>query len=212
MKTIVILSSLMLVSACLLTAGHQADQVKARQAAWKSSVSAEVSKDYETAISQMKSYAENGGDKYNASVRLGWLYYSKKNYGGAEKYYQSAAKLSRGAVTPLMGLVNTYKASKQTRKAIRACKSVLVLDKTNYTASMILAGMLYEGKDYRASGLIYAKVGKLYPEDLNAMSGVAWCMVYEGKKSRALPIFTRLVVMSPNYAYAQKGYTLCGGK
>ena len=98
------------------------------------------------------------------------------------------------------------------KKAVRACKSVLVLDKTNYTASMILASMLYDAKDYRASGLIYAKVGKLYPEDLAAMSGLAWCLVYEGKNSRALPIFTRLIVMSPNYAYAQKGYELCGGK
>jgi hypothetical protein len=44
------------------------------------------------------------------------------------------------------------------------------------------------------------------------MSGLGWCLVYQGKKSRALPIFTRLVVIAPDYAYAQRGYQLCGGK
>jgi tetratricopeptide (TPR) repeat protein len=72
--------------------------------------------------------------------------------------------------------------------------------------------MLYELKDYRASGLVYAKMEKLYPEDPNVMSGLGWCLVYQGKKSRALPIFARLVVIAPDYAYAQRGYQLCGGK
>ena len=203
---------LLLCSAGLAMAGQQADRIKAQQDAWKKSIAAESTQDYDQAISLLSGYTKNNGDKYNAAVRLGWLYYLKKNYGSAEKYYQLAAKYSQGAVNPLKGLVYTYKASKQTKKAVRACKSWLVLDKSNYTANMLLAGMLYEAKNYRSSGLIYAKVSKLYPEDLDAMSGLAWCMVYEDRKSRALPIFTRLVVMSPSYAHAQKGYELCGGK
>ena len=204
--------TLILCSASLALAGQRADQVKSRQEAWKTSVSSEKGKNYDMAISEMNAYVKNGGDPYNASLRLGWLYYASKNYASAEKYYQIAAKRSQGAITPLMGLVNIYKADNQIKKAVRACKSVLVLDKTNYTASMLLAGMLYDAKSYRSSGLVYAKVSKLYPEDLAAMSGLAWCMVYEDRKSRALPLFTRLVVMSPNYAYAQDGYKLCGGK
>lgn len=204
--------TLLLCTATLALAGQQSTQLKLRQTAWKTSVSAEKSKNYDQAISEMKTYVQSGGDQYNASVRLAWVYYLKKDYASAEKYYKLAAKRSQGSITPLMGLANTYKASKQLKKSMRAYKSALVLDKTNYTTNMTLAGMLYDAKDYRASGLIYAKMMKLYPEDLAAMSGLAWCMVYEGRKSRALPIFTRLVVMSPNYAYADDGYKLCGGK
>ncbi len=166
-------------SSGLTLAGQHADRLKAQQEAWKKSIASELRKNYDQAITDLKDYTSNNGDKYNAALRLGWLYYSKKDYAGAVKYYQLAAKNSQGAVTPLLGLMNSYRAAKQTKEAVRACKSVLVLDKTNYTATMTLAGMLYDAKDYRNSGLQYAKINKLYPEDLGAMSGLGWCLFYD---------------------------------
>jgi len=208
MKTLLIL----LLTTGLALSGQKADQIKARQAAWKASVAAETKREYTEAILHMKAYTDNAGDKYNASVRLGWLFYMSKNYEEAAKHYRLAAKSSQGALTPLLGLMNAYKAANLKPETAKACKAVLVLDKTNYTAAMMLAGLLYEEKNYRSAGLIYAKVNKLYPEDVDSMSGLGWCLFYEGKKSRALPVFTRLMVMAPDYAYAQKGYELCGGR
>ena len=123
-----------------------------------------------------------------------------------------AAKSSRGSVSPLLGLLNTYGQMADVSKQIRMCKSILALDKSNYTALIKLGALSFTAKDYRTCKAVYGKLYEAYPEDLAAISGYAWTLVYLGDKKKALPYFTKLISMSPTYSYAEKGYKLCGGK
>jgi tetratricopeptide (TPR) repeat protein len=100
----------------------------------------------------------------------------------------------------------------ETEDQIKICKSILALDKTNYTALINLGALSFTTKNYQTCKTVYAILLTAYPEDLAAISGYAWSLVYLGDNSKALPYFTKLVVMSPDYSFAQKGYELCGGK
>ena len=160
----------------------------------------------------MKVYISNRGDKYLTSLRVAWLHYSNNDFKNAITYYELAAKSSRGSVSPLLGLLNTYEKLADVSKQIKMCKAILSLDKTNYTALMKLGALSFTAKDYRTCKAAYSQLLQAYPEDLAAISGYAWTLVYLGDKKKALPHFTKLVSMSPDYSYAEKGYKLCGGK
>lgn len=212
MKTLItsFIPTLVIASSLSLSA-VTGSQLEAQQAAWKESVSHESSKNYKAAISSMKEYISNKGDKYLTSLRMGWLYYSAKDNENAIKYYQLAAKSSRGSVSPLLGLLNTYEQMADVNKQIKMCKSILSLDKSNYTALMKLGALSFTTKDYRTCKIVYEKLYEAYPEDPAAISGYAWTLVYLSDQKKALPLFTKLMSMSPDYSYAEKGYKLCGG-
>ena len=198
----------------LFCASHMAyaGKIREQQDLWKLSLQQEQASKLSDAITSTTNFVELGGDKYLGAIRLGWLYYNNKDFKNAEKYYKIAVRYGRGSITPILGLANTYNTSKEYIKAAKTYKSVLSIDKNNYTAIIALAGIYYSSRDYRSSGSLYKKVSTLYPEDTDALSGLAWSLYFQGKKDESKVLFARLLTLSSDYAYAEKGFTLSGGK
>jgi len=77
---------------------------------------------------------------------------------------------------------------------------------------MALGGMHLEKRDYPRATSEYRRVLLYYPDDLDAMSGLAWAAYYSGEKSEALTLFQRILAMSPNYTYARLGAAMASAQ
>lgn len=182
-----------------------ASWTKASQA-WSESVTLEKNSDYVGALAKMADFAQAGGDLYLVEIRSGWLSYSGKDYRAAARHYEAASQLNTNAVTPLLGLANSYHALKETSLSDKAAEAVLLRDPANYSALLLLANSALDRHDYRRSSQYYEAILKNYPEDTAALSGDGWSLLYLTKKREAAMAFQRLLTLSPSYPYAQQGY------
>ena len=182
-----------------------ASWTKAAQA-WSESVTLEKNSDYAGALAKMIDFAQNGGDLYLVEIRSGWLSYAAKDYKAAARHYEAASQLNTSAVTPLLGQANSYHALKEASLSDKAAESVLLRDPANYSALLLLANSALDRHDYRRSSQYYEAILKNYPEDIAALSGDGWSLLYLTKKREAAMAFQRLLTLSPSYPYAQQGY------
>ncbi len=173
---------------------------------WTQSVALEQKADYKGALAKMAELKRSGGDLYLASLRTGWLSYANKDYDTAVTNYQAAAGREPAAVSPVLGLASAYRAKGDNDNAEHACRNVLSKDPANATALQMLGALYFDKKDYQNAVTIYDTLRKLYPEDPAALSGYGWAKIYLNRKADALPAFQRLLIVSPDFAYAKEGY------
>lgn len=178
-------------------------------ALWAQSIAAEADDDFILALKYHKELLPRVGSFYGANLRGGWLYYQNKNYEVALECYEKAAGQSFGAISPLLGAMNCHVALGEMGHALRAAKSVLVIDPLNYSANLQLASIYYAEKKYPQAAAYYRKLNRLYPEDLAVASGLAWSCLELGECLHAAPLFKKILLVSPDYAYAQQGLDLC---
>ncbi len=174
---------------------------------WSQSVTLEGKADYKGAIAKITEMSRGGGDPYLATLRTAWLAYENKDYDTAIANYGAAAGREPGAVSPVLGLANTYRAKGDNDNAEHACRGVLARDPANVTALQMLGAIYFDKKDYQNALVIYDKLRTLYPEDPTALSGYGWAKIYLNHKADAIPAFERLLVVSPSFTYAKDGYT-----
>lgn len=176
---------------------------------WQASLTAEMSKDYDSALSDLNLYQNNGGNAFLASLRTAWLYYLKQDYGNAVRYYNAAEKLEPTSINPLLGLLNVSEAQGDNTAIEKSAEDVLHLDPLNYRAQMAVAYRHYLAKDYAMALAAYRRVLTYYPDDLTALSGEAWSLLYLGQQDKAEADFKTLLGINANDAWAQKGLALC---
>lgn len=182
-----------------------ASWTKASQA-WSESITLEKNSDYVGALAKLVDFAQAGGDLYLVEIRSGWLSYAAQDYRAAARHYEAASQLNTSAVTPLLGLANSYHALKEVSLSEKAAEAILLRDPANYTALLLLANSSLDRHDYRRSSQYYEAILKNYPEDIAALSGDGWSLLYLTKKREAALAFQRLLTLSPSYPYAQQGY------
>jgi len=179
---------------------------------WSASITDEANQDYDKALDQVNAYQQQGGDKFLATQRSGWLCYLKKDYPPASAFYARANQMQPAALNPLLGLLDVAQAQKDTSRIQDAAAAVLRVQPSNYRAQMALAGVYYAKKDYRSAISIYRLVLIYYPEDIDAASGDAWCSYFLADPQRAFREFSRILSVNSEYPYAQQGYDLTSGK
>lgn len=188
-----------------------ADTTTQTASAWEQSVTLEEQGDYKGALAKLNDFASQSGDPYLVQLRSGWLSYRLGSYEHAAQCYQTASILAPEAVSPLLGLAYSARALGQAERAASACMKVLAVDPANYSASMMLAGIYFERRNYSGASQIYSAVEKAYPEDAAALSAGSWALLDLGKKNDAAMGFRRLLQMYPSYWYASQGYQMAGG-
>jgi tetratricopeptide (TPR) repeat protein len=188
--------------------GNSAPTSNPAAQSWAASVDAENNQKYSDALADMRAYQQAGGDTFLALERSGWLSYRAKDYAKAEQYYGEASRSIPTAMNPLLGLLNTAQAENDARKIERAAQSLLHNEPSNYRAQMALAQMHLASREYQRAASEYRRVLLYYPDDLDATSGLAWSVFYLGNKRDALALFHRILTVSPDYTYAQRGAEL----
>lgn len=179
---------------------------------WAASIDAENNQKYSDAETAVRAFQQAGGDTFLALERLGWLSYLAKDYAHAEQYYGEASRAIPTAMNPLLGLLNTAQAQNDTKKIERAAQSLLHNEPSNYRAQMALGQLHLAGREYQRSASEYRRVLLYYPDDLDATSGLAWSVYYLGNKHDALALFRRILTVSPDYTYAQRGVELASAQ
>jgi tetratricopeptide (TPR) repeat protein len=180
--------------------------------AWSASVEAETNQKYDEALLDMRTFQQGGGDSFLALERLGWLSYLARDYAKAEQYYGEASRSIPTAMNPLLGLLNIAQAQNDSRKIERAAQSLLHNEPSNYRAQMALAQLHLAGREYQRAASEYRRVLLYYPDDLDATSGLAWSIFYLGNKRDAIALFRRILTVSPEYTYAQRGVELASAQ
>jgi len=176
---------------------------------WQASLTAETSKDYDSALTDVSEYQNAGGNEFLANLRTAWLYYLKQDYGNAVRYYNAAEKIEPTSINPLLGLINVSEAQGDNAAVEKSAEDVLHLDPLNYRAQMAVAYRHYLAKDYAMALASYRRVLTNYPDDMIALSGEAWSLLYLGQQDKAEADFKTLLGINADDTWAQKGLALC---
>ena len=198
-----------------LTSGLASAQAPAQAPAsgsaqsWQASLSAESSRDYDSALKQVTAYQSSGGNAFLATIRTAWLYYLKQDYQNAAKFYLQAERLQPSSINPLLGLLRVSEAENDGAGIQKAAQSVLHVDPLNYRAQMASAYQQYTARSYAMALASYRRVLTYYPDDMTALSGEGWSLYYLGQRDEAAIDFQTLLGINAEDAWAQKGYALC---
>ena len=176
---------------------------------WAKSLEAEADGDYVYALKYHGQLLPKVGKSYSAALRSGWLHYMNEQYLTALMHYEKASGFSSGALAPLYGAMNCHVALKDNARAAKVAKAILVIDELNYTANKQLAAIYYEEGKFSLAAAYYRKLNRLYPEDLAVASGLAWSYLEQGESRQAAPLFKDILMVSPDYAYAERGLEIC---
>lgn len=176
---------------------------------WTKSLAVETDGNYARALEIHERILPEMKPSYLVNLRAGWLYHKTENHLAALKYYEKAAGQSSGALAPMYGALNCYAALDESAKVIKAAKAILVIDELNYTANSKLASTYYAAGKFSLAATYYRKLNRLYPEDLAVASGLAWSKLEQGEARQAMPFFKRILMVSPDYAYAERGLEIC---
>jgi tetratricopeptide (TPR) repeat protein len=176
---------------------------------WQASLTAETSKDFDSALTDVGQYQSHGGNAFLANLRTAWLYYLKQDYANAVKYYNAAEKLQPTSINPLLGLLNVSEAQGGGDAVEKSAEDVLHLDPMNYRAQMAVAYQEYLAKNYAMALASYRRVLTYYPDDTTALSGEAWSLLYLGQQDKAEADFKTLLGLNADDTWAQKGLALC---
>jgi len=164
--------------------------------AFTESYKQETAKDYDKAI---KALSVPGTETlYEANARLGWLYFSKKDYMQSSRSYQSALKIKPKSVEAALGYVNAEAALQNWDNVLDAYKKLLSNDPNNTTANYRIALMYFYRKDYVNAQIHLNRVLDLYPFDYDSMLLMAQTKAAAGKLSEAKSWYERVLLYNPS--------------
>ena len=103
---------------------------------------------------------------YTLNLRLGWLFYLKKNYNDSIEYYKKASLINTSAIDPKLGLIRNYLATYSYEDAQNLATEILKVDYYNYYANLYIIQSLIAQKKHKISEKIIKKMLALYPTDI----------------------------------------------
>ncbi len=173
--------------------------------AFTNSIQDESLENYEKAIEGLTSvYAELKTD-YLTNLRLGWLYYSTKDYETSLKYYREAVRISGRSTEALLGLTYPYSGLEMWEEIKVIYEEILEKDKYNYTANLRLGQIFLNTTNYSNAKVYLEKNINNYPSDYETNLYLGWTYYYLGNKSKARELFVNALISKPNDASALEG-------
>jgi tetratricopeptide (TPR) repeat protein len=164
--------------------------------AFNASYSAEKSQDYQKAIGELQGiYNESF---YEANLRMGWLYYQKKDYAQSVKYYRQAVRLRPASIEALYGLVNPTAALQNWPDVFAAYQKILEIDPANSLANYRIALMYYYRKEWSSAAKHLQTVLDHYPFDYDSILLMAQVKLSEGKLSESKGYYQRALLYNPS--------------
>ncbi len=173
--------------------------------AFTNSIQDESLENYEKAIEGLTSvYAELKTD-YLTNLRLGWLYYSTKDYETSVKYYREAVRISGRSTEALLGLTYPYSGLEMWEEIKVIYEEILEKDKYNYTANLRLGQIFLNTTNYSNAKVYLEKNINNYPSDYETNLYLGWTYYYLGNNSKARELFVNALISKPNDASALEG-------
>jgi len=193
------MKKLTLIIAGILTMSFaQAQEISERQtSAFEASYTAEAAKDYDKAISLLKAPGIYNERLYEINLRLGWLYYEKKDYSNSEVYYKVASIDNPGSIEALLGFIYPTSAVENWAAVFETYQKILTIDPNHSLVNYRIALMYFYRKDYTNTEKHLKKVLDHYPFDFDCLLLMAQTKVASGKIFEAKTYYQRAQLYSP---------------
>jgi tetratricopeptide (TPR) repeat protein len=161
--------------------------------------------DYDNAVKALSTVLEKYPDAYTVNLRLGWLFYLRRNYANSTVHYAKAIKAAPYSVEARLGSTLPLMAQAKYPDVEAICNTIMTTDYYNYQANLKLAFVLRMQEKRDLAEKVINKMLALYPTDIYLLSELAILKAAGGDKTAAARIFGDVLVLDPENVTA-KGY------
>ncbi|MCE1188663.1 MAG: tetratricopeptide repeat protein [Ignavibacteria bacterium] len=200
---IIIFSVLGIFSARLLT--YKAEP---KVAHFNVSLEFEKKGDYQKAISELQSAYEENKGSYLYNLRLGWLYYSVKDYKNSRKYYSTAISINKTSLEALYGSTYPMAAQGEWGEIQKTYIEILKLSPNEYLANLRLGQIYLNSSDFLNAKKHLEKAWNAYPGYYEPNLSLGYTYYYLGNGKKAQELLTNALMVSANDSTALAGLKL----
>jgi len=157
---------------------------------------------YSEAIKTLAPLYEQYPKTYALNLRFGWLFYLKKKYSNACRYYKKASLLKPYSIEPRLGLARVYIATASYKKAQAIAYEILKKDYYNYYGNFYAVAALIGEKKYAIAQKIVFKMLTLYPTNTLFLTQLA--KIYKKIDSPHLKkLYQYILTLDPNNVFVK---------
>ena len=170
------------------------------QEAYQKSYQYEKTQDYEKAINVLSAVYREYPKTYTVNLRIGWLYYLKKNYANAMENYNAAIKAAPDSIEAALGYTLPLMAQGKFGDVEILTYQIIRRDFYNYYGNLRLALSLRMNKKYDLAQKISYKMLELYPTDTYFLVELAMAKISTNEKkdiNDAYSIFADVLTLDP---------------
>lgn len=176
--------------------------------AFNESLKHENNKNIDKAIESLKSIYDSNKDNYLINIRLGWLYYQKKDYTKSKEYYSEAIKLNSKSIEAKLGLTLPLSANNEWDKVKDQYKEILKIDAMDYTANLRLGQIYLQNADYNNAKKHLEVAYNSFPSYYEPNLSLGWTYYYLGNKEKAKMLLTQALMLNEGDSLAEEGLKL----
>lgn len=202
--------SVVLVSAIFIflsvTINSQAGDDKVKS--FNESIRLETAGKYDQAISSLTKIYTANKENHLINIRLGWLYYQKKDYAKSKEYYKNAIKSNGSSIEAKIGLTLPLAELNEWDEIKKIYLEIINLDSKNYTANLRLGQIHLANADYKNAKKYLEVVYNLYPVYYEPNLSLGWTYFYLGDMTKAKKLLTQALMLKENDSLALEGLKL----
>jgi tetratricopeptide (TPR) repeat protein len=172
------------------------------------SIKHENNNSIDKAIESLKSVYDMNKDNYLINLRLGWLYYQKKDYSKSRDFYSEAVKINPKSIEAKLGLTLPLSAKNEWNKVKEQYFDVLKIDAMDYTANLRLGQIFLQNADYNNAKKYLEIAYNSFPSYYEPNLSLGWTYYYLGNKDKARELLTQALMLNEGDALAQEGLKL----
>ncbi len=160
--------------------------------------------DFENAIKSIMIVYKEYPEGYTLNLRLGWLYYLKKNYANSVYHYEKAIKVVPSSIEARLGYTLPLLAQGKFSDVEKVCYQIINTDFYNYYGNLRLSFVLRMQKKYDTAEKVINKMLSLYPTDVNFLLELALLRLDQGDEKQAEYIFRDILILDPENITAKE--------
>lgn len=147
-------------------------------------------------------------DNYLFNIRLGWLYYQKKDYSKSKEYYSAAVKINPKSIEAKIGLTLPLSAIGEWDKIKEIYFDILKIDVMNYTGNLRLGQIYLQNGDYNNAKKYLEIAHNSFPSYYEPNLSLGWTYYYLGNQDKAKILLTQALMLNEGDSLATVGLNL----
>ena len=176
--------------------------------AFNESIKLESDGKIDKAIEPLLTIYNTNKDNYLVNLRLGWLYYQKKDYSKSKNYYSEAVRLNSKSIDAKLGLTLPLSALNEWNKIKDLYLDILKTNSMDYTANLRLGQIYLQNGNYNDAKKHLEIAYNSYPSYYEPNLSLGWTYYYLGNRDKAKALFTQALMLSEGDKLAAEGLKL----
>ncbi len=176
--------------------------------AFNESIKLESDGKIDKAIEPLLKIYNTAKENYLINLRLGWLYYQKKDYSRSKDYYSEAIRLNPKSIDAKLGLTLPLSALNEWNKVKELYLDILKTNAMDYTANLRLGQIYLQNGDYNNAKKHLEIAYNTFPSYYEPNLSLGWTYYYLGMRDKAKILLTHALMLSEGDKLASEGLKL----